>query len=401
MINVNSQRFLSNLHTLRQIGASGIGKGVVRTAFSHTDIAAREWLCEQFSDIGLTPYIDPVGNTFGLASGQSILIGSHTDTQPEGGWLDGALGVMCGLEIARSVAESGGPQVSVVSFQDEEGRFGVTTGSAIWSGALSLDQADILTDSTKETFSSARTRMPNRSDRFLDPAQFDGFIECHIEQGPWLHEANQKIGIVSDIVGIRDCSITFEGAQNHAGTTPMHRRKDAFQALARFNARINERFQNVVLPSTVWTTGHVDLHPNAHSVIPGRCRFSMQWRDGDVQRLDQMEGIIRETAQEISDDMEMQVKFSPILGIEPTSMDTEIQSRLARAADQKCPGQWRHMSSGALHDAANLSHLMPTAMLFVPSIDGISHDFAEDTDEADLVTGLNVLARAVHLGAQT
>ena len=114
-----------------------------------------------------------------------------------------------------------------------------------------------------------------------------------------------------------------------------------------------------------------------------------------------MEGIIRETAQEISDDMEMQVKFSPILGIEPTSMDTEIQSRLARAADQKCPGQWRHMSSGALHDAANLSHLMPTAMLFVPSIDGISHDFAEDTDEADLVTGLNVLARAVHLGAQT
>ena len=184
MIKVNIERFMSDLNELRCIGASGIGKGVVRTAFSDTDIKAREWLCTKFSEIGLMPYIDPVGNTFGLAKEQSLLIGSHTDTQPEGGWLDGALGVICGLELARAAVDAGQPQISIVSFQDEEGCFGVTTGSAIWSGTLSLESADMLTDAEGITFLEARRRMPNRSEEFLDPALFREFIECHIEQRP-------------------------------------------------------------------------------------------------------------------------------------------------------------------------------------------------------------------------
>ena len=400
-MNVNPKRFLSDLHELRKIGASGVGKGVVRPAFSETDMAARDWLCAKFSEIGLTPYVDPVGNTFGLTQGKSILIGSHTDTQPEGGWLDGALGVVCGLELARAAIEAGGPAVSVVSFQDEEGRFGVTTGSAIWAGTLPLEQADNLTDAKGTTFLGARNRMPNRATEFLDPNIFSGFIECHIEQGPWLHEAAETIGVVTDIVGIRDCTITFDGEQNHAGTTPMHRRKDAFQALSQFSQKINQRFQNVVVPSTVWTTGHVDLHPNAHSVVPGRCSFSMQWRDGDIVRLDRMEKIIRETADEIATEMDMQVTFGPVLGIKPTAMDDRLQTILSDAAESECTGKWRKMTSGALHDAANVSSLIPTAMLFVPSINGISHDFAEDTDEADLVAGLRVLAKAAeHFGNQ-
>ena len=395
MINVNIERFLSNLNDLRCIGASGKDKGVVRTAFSDTDIKAREWLCTKFSEIGLMPYIDPVGNTFGLAKEQSVLIGSHTDTQPEGGWLDGSLGVICGLELACAAVEAGQPQISIVSFQDEEGRFGVTTGSAIWSGTLSLGHADMLTDAEGITFLEARRRMPNRSEAFLDPTMFNGFIECHIEQGPWLHEAGYKIGVVTDIVGIRDCTISFTGQQNHAGTTPMHRRKDAFQALTAFTQKINERFQNVVVPSTVWTIGHVEVHPNAHSVIPGRCTFSMQWRDEKQDRLCRMESIIRETADEIASAMDMEVAFGPILGIEPTAMDSGLQDILVTAANDECPAKWRKMSSGALHDAANLSKILPTAMLFVPSIDGVSHDFSEDTAEVDLIAGLRVLARAV------
>ena len=395
MIKVNIERFMSDLNELQCIGASGIGKGVVRTAFSDTDIKAREWLCTKFSEIGLVPYIDPVGNTFGLAKEQSVLIGSHTDTQPEGGWLDGSLGVICGLELACAAVEAGQPQISIVSFQDEEGRFGVTTGSAIWSGTLSLGHADMLTDAEGITFLEARRRMRNRSEAFLDPTMFNGFIECHIEQGPWLHEAGYKIGVVTDIVGIRDCTISFTGQQNHAGTTPMHRRKDAFQALTAFPQKINERFQNVVVPSTVWTIGHVEVHPNAHSVIPGRCTFSMQWRDEKQDRLCRMESIIRETADEIASAMDMEVAFGPILGIEPTAMDTGMQDILVTAANDECPAKWRKMSSGALHDAANLSKILPTAMLFVPSIDGVSHDFSEDTAEVDLIAGLRVLARAV------
>ncbi len=392
---INAERFLGDLHELRKIGASGEGKGVVRPAYTDADISAQNWLYEKFAEISLEPYSDPVGNTFGLADGSSLLIGSHIDTQPEGGWLDGALGVVCGLELARAAKEGGGPSISIVSFADEEGRFGVTTGSAIWSGTLPLEKADGLTDTHGIKFSDARARLPNRMDSFLEPSLFTGFIECHIEQGPWLHEANETIGVVTDIVGIRDCTIIFEGEQNHAGTTPMHRRKDAFQALSKFNYIINQRFQSLVVPNTVWTIGHVKLTPNAHSVVPGQCTFSMQWRDADRERLDKMEVIIRNTAEDIAAEMQIGVKFGPLLGIEPTLMDCNLQKLLSDAAAKIIPNKWRSMTSGALHDAANISNMMPTAMLFVPSIDGVSHNFAEDTQELDLVSGIQVLAEAV------
>lgn len=396
---VNAQRFLAELHTLREFGAAGVGKGVVRPAYSAPDIDARQWLAERMREAGLTPHFDPVGNLWGLAPSaggeKSLLLGSHSDSQPEGGWLDGALGVVMGLEVARAARAAGGPAVSVVSFQDEEGRFGVTTGSSIWAGTLSLEQADSLTDREGITFAEARGEIAHLAEGFVAPDRFDGFIECHIEQGPWLDEAGEAVGVVTGIVGIRDMRITFEGQQNHAGTTPMHRRRDAFQALSEFNTRLNERFRNVVTPETVWTIGHVALHPDAHSIVPGKCVFSMQWRDMDADRLARMEAIIRDTAVEVADEMAMELSYSPMLGLEPVAMDQHQQEALRAAAQDVAPGRWRSMQSGALHDGSNVSVLMPAAMLFVPSINGISHAFEEDTDEGDLVTGLRVLAGAV------
>ncbi len=389
---VDHTRFLTDLHTLRSFGASGVGKGVVRPAYSKADIAARQWLAGRMTEAGLTPHVDPVGNLFGLADGPSLLMGSHSDSQPEGGWLDGALGVIAALEIACSTDRP----ISVVSFQDEEGRFGVTTGSAVWSGGLSLEQADVLIDGSGVTFGSARAEMAKKSQGFVDPARFSGFIEMHIEQGPTLDAAGEQIGVVTDIVGIRDMAITFQGQQNHAGTTPMHLRRDAFQALSLFNARLNDRFRNVVTPQTVWTIGRVDVHPNASSIVPGRVRFSMQWRDGDPERLVRMEDIIRATAQQIAEEQGVTLTYGPMLGLEPVSMDPVLRGALESGAQAIAPGRWRNMPSGALHDATNVSRLMPVAMLFVPSIDGISHDFAEDTAEEDLVAGLRVLDRAVH-----
>ena len=237
--------------------------------------------------------------------------------------------------------------------------------------------------------------MSDMAQGFIDPALFSGFIEMHIEQGPTLDAEGDLIGVVTDIVGIRDMVISFEGQQNHAGTTPMHLRRDAFQALSLFNAEINERFQNVVTPQTVWTIGHVDVHPNASSIVPGRVRFSMQWRDGDADRLRRMEEIIRGVAQEVADRVGMDLSFGPMLGLEPVAMDQRLRLALEAGAEQIAPNQWRRMPSGALHDATNVSRLMPVAMLFVPSINGISHDFAEDTSESDLVAGLKVLGQAV------
>lgn len=392
---VNAKRFLADLHSLRQFGAAGVGKGVVRPAFSAPDVAARRWLAGRMSQAGLRVEMDPMGNLFGLADGPSLLLGSHSDSQPEGGWLDGALGVIAALEIARSSQAAGGPPVSVVSFQDEEGRYGVTTGSAVWSGHLAQEDADALTDHAGIALAQAREAMAGLVTGTVDAGQFTGFIEMHIEQGPTLDTSGERIGVVTDIVGIRDMRITFEGQQNHAGTTPMHLRRDAFQAVAAFSAAINDRFRNIVTPQTVWTIGHVTLHPNASSIVPGRAVFSMQWRDADADRLARMETIIRETAQEAAAAHGATLDFGPLLGLEPVAMNDRLKTALCRAAEDLCSGQWRQMTSGALHDATNLSGLMPVAMLFVPSIGGISHAFEEDTHEEDLVLGLSVLARAV------
>ena len=392
-VQVDAERFLADLHVLRSFGASGVGKGVVRPAYSEADVVARAWLAERMREVGFRVETDAMGNLFGLAEGPSLLLGSHSDSQPEGGWLDGALGVIAALEVARASREAGGPAVLVVSFQDEEGRFGVTTGSAVWSGHMSLDEADLLFDHSGVSLVEARRKVPETGE--IDPAQFTGFIEMHIEQGPVLDAAGEQIGVVSDIVGIRDMKITFEGQQNHAGTTPMHLRRDAFQAVSSFNSELNERLRNVVTPSSVWTIGHVSLHPNASSIVPGKAVFSMQWRDGDADRLGRMEAIIRALAQEIADARGMVVFFGPLLGLEPVEMDEKLRKALENSVESIAPAQWRVMRSGALHDATNVSRLMPVAMLFVPSIGGISHAFEEDTDEGDLVAGLRVLADAV------
>ena len=391
---LNPDRFLEDLHRLRSFGASGQGKGVVRPAFTAVDIAARRWLASRMQEAGLKTHLDPVGNLFGLNGEKSLLIGSHSDSQPEGGWLDGALGVVAGLEIARAAKEAGGPAISVVNFQDEEGRFGILTGSDVWTGKISLAEADALTDTDGLTLSVARSRMAGRTREFLPHDMFTGFIEMHIEQGPGMDVSGDQIGVVSDIVGIREVRVTITGRQNHAGTTPMALRQDAFQALSTFNQRINERFSAVATPETVWTLGHAELSPNASSVVPGLARFALQWRDGDRERLIHMEQIMREVAAEVARAQRVKIELGEVGGIEPAAMDSRLKQALRTAAEDLAPGKWLDLPSGALHDAANVSQVMPSAMLFVPSIGGISHAFDEDTKEADLVKGLEVLNQA-------
>lgn len=396
---IDPERFLSSLHRLRQFGAAGNGKGVIRPAYCEADIAARAWLVDEITAAGLEPCVDPLGNVFGLREGVSILVGSHSDTQPQGGWLDGAFGVAAGLELARASKAMDGPAISVVSFQDEEGRFGVLTGSSVWSGHMPLSEADDLKDHAGHRLSTARTSMSAMWTGEVDPTRFTGFIEPHIEQGPVLDQAAEAIGVVDAIVGIRDLNITFRGQQNHAGTTPMALRKDAFQALSRFNETLNARLHNIVTQQTVWTIGHVSVCPNASSIVPGEVTFAMQWRDGDQGRLAAMEEMIRSVAHEVAA-TGFELEFGRLLGIDPVDMDADLRRRLSDAAQAEVPGRWRQMPSGALHDASNVARKLPVAMLFVPSIGGISHAFEEDTNEVDLVVGLHVLARALGLRGQ-
>jgi beta-ureidopropionase / N-carbamoyl-L-amino-acid hydrolase len=394
-IPVDPARFLADLHALRRFGGDSASKGVRRRAFSPEDLAARDWLAELIAAAGLEPRFDPVGNLFGLAPGRSLLLGSHSDTQPEGGWLDGALGVMAALEIARASREAGGPAISVVSFQDEEGRFGALTGSSVWAGKLSLDAADALVATDGLSFGAARAQLGARAGDFVDPARFSAFLEMHIEQGPVLDLAGEAIGVVTGIVGLRQVQVTVTGQQNHAGTTPMAHRRDAFGAAARIATALPERLANIVTPQSVWTIGQIALHPGAASVVPGRAEFSLQWRDIDRDRLDRMEAAIMGLLADVEAQTGCGISARRLRhDLSPMPMDQGMQAVLADTAEAVAPGRWRAMASGALHDASNLAALMPVGMVFVPSIGGISHAFEEDTDEADLVTGLQVLADA-------
>lgn len=393
---IDTERLLADLDTLRSIGA--VKDGVVRPAYSETDRLARIWLAGRMEQAGLEVSVDAIGNVFGLPPGNEkcILIGSHSDTQPEGGWLDGAYGVIVGLEIARASLEQGGPPVACVSFQDEEGRFSTLTGSRVWAGLMSLEEADECCDSTGLRLGQARLERAGLPEpREISTDRFAAFLEIHIEQGPLLDVAGERIGVVENIVGIRTEKMSFIGEQNHAGTTPMHLRRDAFQGLNRFVSLVNERLASVVTPETVWTVGHVGLHPNANSIVPGRADFTIQWRDADDARLDRMAEVIYATARETADDLGLEWQNFGCDLIAPTQSDPALVEAMAAAAGHSAPGLWRRMPSGALHDAANVSCVLPMAMMFVPSKGGISHSFAEDTDRVDLAFGAEVLSDVV------
>ncbi len=394
-IRIDPDRLLADLDTLRSFGQCETG--VVRPAYSEAELAARGWLAERLRAAGLEVAVDPVGNLFGLPRSDApcLLVGSHSDSQPEGGWLDGAYGVIAGLEVARASRESGGPPIAVVSFQDEEGRFTTLTGSSVWAGQMSLEEARRLTDNAGRTLAEV-CRQPQGlpAPVAVAPDRFRAFLEIHIEQGPVLDTSGEKIGVVESIVGIRSERLRFTGQQNHAGTTPMHLRHDAVQGFVRFAERLNARFAEVVTPATVWTVGHVAVHPNASSIVPGRVDFTVQWRDAETARLDAMTEIVRRTAEDVAGEMGLGHERSSYATIPPSACDPGLIEILAEAAEATAPGKWRRMPSGALHDAANAAHRMPMAMLFVPSKGGISHSFAEDTERADLVLGAQALARA-------
>ena len=230
----------------------------------------------------------------------------------------------------------------------------------------------------------------------LDPQRYLGYIEAHIEQGPWLELEQRRIGVVTSIVGMMDLSLSFHGQQNHAGTTPMHLRQDAAMALFEFMQQLNRAFTEIRGENSVWTIGQVSLTPNARSIVPGLVECNLQFRDPEQARVEDM----RLCAFALVDNFNGQHTIQARISVHDESaqavkMDETIQSALASAAQQCVPGGWRHMPSGAAHDAQVLATHLPAGMLFIPSIGGISHDFSEDSHEDDIVLGCQVLAEAV------
>ncbi len=400
MPKINAERLLADLRYLRSIGA--VDNGVVRPAFSATDMEARRWLKSQYEAAGLDATIDGVGNVLGRSPnpGKALLIGSHSDTQPTGGWLDGALGVIYGLEVVRALwedPETAPLAVDAVSLQDEESRFYGCLGSRSLCGQFTPEiegkardkDGVLLADALRE---AGLTDVPRIT---LDAGRYSGFLEAHIEQGPHLEEDNLAIGVVTSIVGIGGRRFTFRGQQNHAGTTMMATRKDAATALYALANAINEAFPNVAGSRSVWTMGRAIIKPGATSIVPGYAELDLQYRDRSIDVLDAFEATADRLAAEINARGGATVTSEQSrVRIAPTHMDEGFQRNLGASAEKHAPGKWTEMPSGAFHDAGVISSIMPCAMLFIPSIGGISHDFAEDSHDNDIVLGCQVLADA-------
>jgi N-carbamoyl-L-amino-acid hydrolase len=399
---INAERLLADLNALRDFGRHG--NGVVRPSLSPQDMKARHWLAARMNDAGLTASIDGVANVFGRSPrpGKALLVGSHSDTQPTGGWLDGALGVIYGLEIARAMNEDAATAdlpVDVVSWVDEEGAFLGCLGSRAYCGILgdtdigAISNADGLR--LVDAFSNLGLGGVEAAARF-DAARQIGYIEAHIEQGPFLEEAGDYIGVVTSIVGIRAGTVTFTGQQNHAGTTPMDRRRDAGVALFEYAVRLRERFTDIAGPQTVWTIGNVTFYPGAPSIVPGRAQLILQFRDPDEARLDRLEQVANALTTEASEGTGIAAEFQRVRApVAPTIMDEAFAQHLVASAKQHTLDKWRLMPSAAGHDPMVLAKTLPCAMLFIPSKDGISHDFAEDSSDHDIVLGCQVMADAV------
>ncbi len=400
MASIDGERLLRDLRDLRSFGAQG--PGVVRPSYSPQDMDARRWLVERMADAGLSAYVDDVGNAVGRSpnDGPTLVVGSHSDTQPTGGWLDGALGVIYGLEVARSLLAD--PQtahlaVDAVAWIDEEATYASCVGSKAFCGVLSeVELAGTNDDGEFLSDAIARCDLGSNPTFRLEPSRHIGYLEAHIEQGPRLEAASMTIGAVTSIVGIRAATVEFSGQQNHAGTTPMHLRADAGVALFEFAVRLRERFTALATDSTVWTIGAAHLEPGAESIIAGRARLVLQFRDPDDHLLETLEATMIDLAAEMS--AAGPVVVTPLPGrrrIEPTIMTPDLVDHIADSAERRTPGRWMRMPSAAGHDPMVISHHLPCAMLFIPSIGGISHDFSEDTSDQDIVTGCAVFADAV------
>ena len=400
MPRIDPDRLLADLKTLRAIGAHGTG--VVRPAFSAADMEARRWLQRRYEEAGLDATIDGVGNVLGRArqAGRALLLGSHSDTQPTGGWLDGAFGVICALEAVRALAADDATRrwpVDAVAFQDEEARFLGCLGSRSLIGALTPEQEQVATvsrglalaDALKEAGLAGVPRLRLSAERYA------GFIEAHIEQGPHLEEDGRRIGVVTDIVGLRAIRFVFRGQQNHAGTTMMARRRDAAATLYELAHGINQEFPKVAAERSVWTMGRVRIEPNATSIVPGYAELDLQFRDASDAPLDAFEAVVARLVAGMNARGGVAIEAIPTRApIPPTRMDSGLRSHIEAAAERHAPGGWQRMPSGAFHDAGIVSACLPAAMLFIPSIGGISHDFAEDSREDDIVLGCQVLADA-------
>jgi N-carbamoyl-L-amino-acid hydrolase len=394
-------RTISELKELRTL--TGDANGAQRVAWTDTWLQAQDWFDTKLTGLPVEKHRDAAGNkwiTLAGTSEKSLIIGSHLDSVPNGGWLDGALGVMAGLEVLRRISEEfgGKPPVTIrlVDWADEEGaRFGRSLfGSSAFAGTHSIAADRVRTDRDGVTLESALARCGVQIDKIADAAlerkNAAAYLEIHIEQGPVLENAGLPLATVLGTKGVERHLVTFYGQEAHSGSTPMAVRRDALAAAAKLALEIRPIAQKH--PDAVCTMGSVKTFPGIVTAVVGRCEATLDQRDLDPAVLSQMFSEAKAASEKFAAEERCQVEWSRIWSIEPVPQLVQF----CNAAIQETAGQGLQLPSGPLHDAAEVSRAgIPTVMIFVQSLGGISHNKIEDTKEDHLelvVTALDKLA---------
>jgi N-carbamoyl-L-amino-acid hydrolase len=398
---VNGDRIQQHITALSKYGTNPEG-GVSRVAFGDADIAGHKYVNGLMRDAGLNIRTDAAGNMIGRREGTNpklpaIMIGSHIDSVPSGGNYDGDVGVIGAIEVAQTLQEHGlrlKHPLEVVVFADEEGG---TVGSFAMIGQLQPAALDLMTHSGKTIRDGIRA-VGGDPDRLADavrkPGDLTAYVELHIEQGAILDESDIDIGVVEGIVGIRWWDVTIEGMANHAGTTPMNRRRDALLSAAEFALAVN-RVATSMPGRQVATVGRIRAEPGAPNVIPGKVVLSLEIRDLDAAKMTTVYDAIHAEADKIAQARQTPFTFTQLkVSSEPAPTDPRLQRIISKAASSLNLTS-KVMPSGAGHDAQEISHIAPTGMIFVPSVGGISHAPKEFTSQQDMANGANVLLQTV------
>lgn len=400
-LKINPQRIESRIAELAKFGRDSLGRGY-RVAYTKGDVEGRNWFIGLMKQAGLNPTIDAAGNIIGKRAGKNaalkpIAFGSHIDMVPDGGNYDGCLGSIGALEVIdilnehKLVTEH---PLEVIIFANEEGG---TIGSMAMAGHLTAKGLQAVTQSGL-TVANGIKAIGGNPDKLQQVVRKKGdlsaFLELHIEQGGILEKENLQIGVVEGIVGIEHWEVTVEGFANHAGTTPMNMRKDALLAASRFIVAVNEVVTSYE-GRQVGTVGKIAAQPGAYNVIPGKVVLGLELRDLDYDKIWKLFKDIEKKASDIATATGTKISFTHQPNpAKPALTEKAIQDKIVGSA--KSLGlTYKYLPSGAGHDSQEIALIAPVGMIFVPSVNGISHSPKEFTKAADMTNGVNVLLQTI------
>ena len=399
---INGTRLLARIEELAQIGAIEGTQGCSRLAFTDSDREGRDLVMTWMTDLGLTVTVDAVGNVVASTSSAgatgAVMAGSHIDTVGTGGRFDGNLGVLAGLEVIEATLAANielNRPLAVAFFSNEEGsRYPPDMmGSLAYVGGMSVESVLEIEGADGTVVGDELERIGYRGAAPCPGAVPHAFVELHIEQGPVLDNEAIQIGVVEGVQGISWTELKFIGQSNHAGTTPMSLRRDPMAVAA--EVAVAARSIATDLGGTqVATVGSLTLHPNLVNVVPAHATMTVDLRNTDETLLCQAEQQLMNSVQQIADREDVIVESRSLARFEPVEFDRRVVDAIEALAQEKGLST-RRMPSGAGHDAQMIARVCPTGMIFVPSLDGISHNPAEHTDDEDLVAGAQLLADAM------